>query len=171
MVARPCHAVSLGEKPNQTPGTAASGWRRNDRKVQHSKQGDLTGIRTRHSGTKWQTGDGHNQTDLAGGPRRDPPESARKHEQTGANPEPTRPAGVRASVVARKPRNGGGAKGRRRWMTNDQTSGTQTGDSAAGSTSWSDSNRVVVGQTVRLDHSHVDGPHYGGERTEMVSVD
>jgi hypothetical protein len=113
-VRRPCHAVSPGEKPNQTPGTATGGWRRNDWKVQQIKQGDLTGTRTRHSGTRWHSGDGHNQTGLAGGPRRDQPESARKHEQTGANPEPTRPAGVRASIVAMKPGNAGGAKGRRK---------------------------------------------------------
>jgi hypothetical protein len=43
MVERPSHAVGLGEKPNQAPGTAAGGWRQNDRKVQHSKQGDLNG--------------------------------------------------------------------------------------------------------------------------------
>ena len=42
-VERPYRAVSLGEKPDQTPGTAAGGWRQNDRKFQHSKQGDLNG--------------------------------------------------------------------------------------------------------------------------------
>ena len=51
-------------------------------------------------------------------------------------------------------------------MSNDQTDGRQTGASAAGSTSRSDPSRVAVGQTVCLDHPHVDGPHYGGERTD-----
>jgi len=56
---------------------------------------------------------GHIQTGLAGGPQRDQPESARKHEQTVATPELIHPTGVRASIVAMKPGNSGGAKGRR----------------------------------------------------------
>ena len=55
-------------------------------------------------------------------------------------------------------------------MTNDQTDGRQTSDSADGSTSWSSSPLMVLGETVRLDDSHVDGPPREGGRDEMVSI-
>ena len=86
MVERPCHAVSLGEKPNQTPGTTGGGWRRNDRKVRHVKQGDLNGQDGVHvPDSPW--------------------------EPTGKK---SRRSGVRASIVVMKPGNSGGAKGRRK---------------------------------------------------------
>lgn len=113
MAGRPCHAVSPGEKPNQTPGTAA-GWLETEwleGSTQEARRPD--GDQTRHFGRNWHQGIGQTATGPAGGPRRDRAESARKHKQTGATPETTRPAGVRASIVATKPGNSGGAKGRR----------------------------------------------------------
>ena len=56
-------------------------------------------------------------------------------------------------------------------MSNDQISGRQTSDSADGSTSWNRSRHLALGETVRLDNSHVDGPPREGGRDEMVSID
>jgi len=55
-------------------------------------------------------------------------------------------------------------------MTNDQTHGRQTSDSADGSTSWNRSQLMAMGETVRLDSLHVDSPPREGGRNEMVSI-
>jgi hypothetical protein len=84
----------------------------------------------------------------------------------------SRQAEVRASIVAMKPGNSGGAKGTQGdWMTNDQGYERHTDDSAAGSTSRRSSPRMAVRPIVCLDSSHVDGSHYGsGKRTMVPTV-
>src|SRR5690349_9429029 len=77
---------SRRETPNQTPGTAEGGWSRNDRKVQ-----------CREARRPVRNPEG---CSCAGFPRGNRP--VRR----------ARRAGVRASIVAMKPGNAGGAKGR-----------------------------------------------------------
>ena len=74
-------------KPRLTR-TTRGGWRRNDRKVQHVKQGYLYG-------NQWEF-------------------MCRKADSSVTRVRRARRAGVRASIVAMKPGNAGGAKGPRK---------------------------------------------------------
>ena len=96
--------------PRQRIGTARGGWRQKGRKVQHRKQGDLPGqtVTTREQVVRAD----HIPTVQAPVWHRTPRERT-----ADANSSTERRAGVRASVVALKPGNAGGAKGRREMNT------------------------------------------------------
>ena len=55
-------------------------------------------------------------------------------------------------------------------MAYEQTFGTHTGGSAAGSTSRSRTLFVEECETVCLDHAHVDDSHRGSGRRNMVQA-
>jgi len=83
------------------------------------------------------------------------------------------PCRVRAPIVAKKGRNGPGAKGR--WRRDGRTDGKTTCDSVGtdstsrrNSESLGDSGSVVLGGTGGLDGTDVDGPRTGGEGKQVV---
>jgi len=103
-------AVSLGEKPSHRPEDD-NGWLETERREGSMREARRpVGVRTSNLGRKWQQGVATPQQARPPVPRRD----QGRNEQTDAIPGQLDPPGVRASIVAKKPGNSEGAKGRRK---------------------------------------------------------